>query len=883
MSRFTFWRKFGGKHVSAARPAIANGINLSAVKSFHSKDDMWDRGLSRNIRVNSSTGTTYDGVTLTGRNQVVVDPNPSTNPSGDRINASSNGLNVSNILGISYGSIKMDYDGRIYPTNNLGINELIIRFAQWIEPGTVPNMRFLIDFQNPTAQIKAGSMIGFALDATAPGGGNLGNGKYVVILASEGVNVSRSLVIALSTVDSTGFLFRCTPCDINGNDPTGYTASGRISTPAFAARVNNAAMMVRCLDLDTINNDDVRGGDTLTHGTRTQEAWTESTLTKSQLIKLCNECSVGYHIQFAVYDDPTYIASVLANYVSINSPLVTVEYSNEPWNTGTFIHGAQTALEGSRLSFDIPLAVISGGATNYATYTPAQVAGFTIPRPIRSYNLGNETTTSCDVASGEEYFTNVSGIGTLVVKARVARPLGSACVNKYSSSHAYTPGEVVIISSGAAYFFTATQSFTGTAPPVAWVSATTYNDGNIALGSDGNIYVVATGHGPTTGVNPVGDLTGTWVAATAVNSPWMIATVANPNGANWTLTSNFTQTQIAGARYRMTKLKSFKAIADPLFAAAGKPRPKYMLNIQLNGSQTVGPSSLLQHVRWDGGWDVMDDEKMAPYMGGDLALGNDLFWRTFPNALGGGTIGTLTPQLKMNLYDTTVVGDPGASGGIVDITVANFVAQCDIIWDAQATNIAQQKVLLQAAALADGCSTWASKRIGTYENNQFGLITDLPVPSTKDRGPWPDDTAVAWSAAKTYNPSDGSTDTTTTFAYVGTELYRCLVTNTNVSPTSDPTKWGHVTKCSNGNPRWLEWYFRLMRDPAIGTMLRNFDIAVQARVGDGDWMRYQQYSALVGTVGSTIQFWGLQETGIDTANTRWQASVLTAADWRARA
>jgi len=910
------------------RPSLALGMNMSTMYTYEYYDPFWDRMRYADLR--ASFGS-YTNAVVRGRNNQIVNPTAS---SSGTVNASADGSNVSDAAGNSYGAIKMDLDGRVYPTNGLSITKLTWYLQEYYDSASIPTGYMLLDLHG------TGVISGLSNHLTIVR--DLGGGRYIID-PDVTVKYNRSFSVLLSTMDSGGIKPTMTPCvnDLSATDPTGNTAAGRISNPDNATRLGAACSYVRALDWFPINND-LCGSDSPTvMATRTVECKERvttsatSNVTRADMVKFCNEAGVGLQVQFSHRDDPTLIPTICAALAQLNSKICIIELANETWN-GAFQQGVACTLLGCRAGFDVATAGVAYADTAGAT-----------PRTIYSSNtFGNEVATLVAVPAGQQYMATISGLGSIVFKTTQSVSVGAAVPIAYSSTTSFLAGTSIMVSGGKTVTFCAQATLVGSAydpnttyvpgqiikspvdgqpyyctvsskglepsatpanwraatlsdtpwlnattaqvaVPQVWASNLTYNPGDLiySLVDSQTYYCTVTGLGFEPSTNP-----GHWRLATSTDTPWLSVSPSAANGGLWLVVSPSSMTSEAMCRWKTSRMKLIKSIADPLFDAAGKQRPLYAFNVQMNGTTASFSSQAQQHLNWDGGWGLYDMCMMAPYIGGAISINNDVNWIPFGDTTKGAlSVGTLAPADKLAMYDATL----GSAASDADTAVALLASKMldpavtALIGGAYVQALNAQRGFYRTQAAAQGVTK--TVYMGTYECGVTGNSSRNDTATTAQGGHgggWPELLAgwssgapVQWSNTKAYSASVIAS----MFAWDGGELYRCYADNTGIQPSADGgTNWKKVSKCTNGKSRFASLWEHLLTDAGAGTWFAQFYTALQTTLGDGYYCMYQEQSTMTTNV-SALATWGFRRTSADVSSPMWQACIAANTAWKALA
>jgi len=864
-----YLHRLGRKKANSARPIMGLGHNPSIMYNYQPYDPFWDRMLYSDLRA-SLPGKAL--AVVRGRNNVVL--NPTASSAGD-VNTTADGADVLDDNGVARGAVKMDHDGRIYPVSaSLTITQFTYVLGGWLDAASIPTGYMLLDLHGAGA---ISSLIGMSIVRT------IGGGKYVLDVNVNSFS-ARQFSVLLSTMDSGGILPTLTPCnnDATGSDSTGYTAAGRISNPAWAARFSAAGNFLRALNWTPCNFDKVRGDGPLTIGLRSvisRDRITSSAagmLTLSQLVQVCNEAQIGLHYNVSSRTDPSLYPYIATEFAKLNHKIAILEWSNETWNN-KFPQGGDLTVQACRLGYDLPPSLAETGPSD----------PLVVPRSnlYCSNTFTTEAQTLVAVPNGDLYIGNVSGLGWVILKATQLNAIGTAIPQQFSASTAYTTGKMVIGSSGSSVVFCAQNATTGGALPLLYSSIGSYNTGSIIVSKvDFQTYIRTSGSG--NGGDPQTNLA-QWRLATGADSNWLSATPTAPNGSLWTLVANGSQTFEAHCRFKTTQTKLLQSYVDPAFTAAGKTPPVYSINVQ----QTSGLASLnltaQQHLYWDGGWSLYSMVQMAPYQGGALNINGDDHWCCFGGP-GQITMGSLTAADKLAAYDHTLATAADVDAAIQTLadkmTAADVVA---LIGDAYTQVAVAQKALLKAATDARVAAGKATNTNIMWGNYECGFTNNFNNTTTTFGGAWPEylagwntstDQPTAWSNSKQYLASPGAM--TSRYSWDGTELYVALQDNVNVRPSTDNgTTWGHLIRPTSGKTRLQELIIRISRSSGYYTWWRNYHQQWRTRVQSGYISMFQEQQTPAPQV-KDLSNWGLLEVG-NISTPAWQACTDTNTDWKA--
>jgi len=600
-------------------PNMAIGMNMPGINDFTSGDSMYN--IARRVAVVISR--TVGGVT---GNKTLNDIGAPLSSSTNQINLSLDGLPATDsITGVTYGTLKADYSGRLYPVTSLtGFGSVQISMPVYLETARSINgdgtHKFVLDLGFDLDSFSILRNITVLKDSTNP------NLWHITVPATGGS--SNWLQFLWSKVPSGGMLVNIYPDD-------GVLNANQVLTSEEAARYSNACSYLRYLNVRSINNDKVRG-DTVTSiayrnpGEIFKRAWGSSTVFDAEdCARASNEAGVGAWYQVSHRDSLSCVVDQAQKLASlINSNVNFVEYSNETWNSA-FGQFTDMIVEGVRRGYHDPNISYSADAVPLSNPICVGLTSNMFNQVGRVGGIVGGTGTTCNVPQGSNLYVNISGLGF--------------------------------------YIFQAQQNmFVGDDVPINYKGAPSINltAGDCVVSGD-VLYVVLQNN---SGGIPV------------TNTSYFA--VATPQNSKWTLTCGTNNSLMAKARYHATKsIETWNAF-DDAFLAVGKPRPKRVTNIQ-QGSAIL---NLTQMLVWDDFYKFYEASAHAPYLGGGFAgmaqYGTNLDNKTAANT-------TYTGPWNLNdraaLYDTTTF--PVAQDAIdfcknkffdpsvLEIVVNNYITQ----------------------------------------------------------------------------------------------------------------------------------------------------------------------------------------------------------------
>jgi hypothetical protein len=841
--------------ITTAR-TLALGMNVGIADVFRDVDYYWDRARNCVWQANNKS--------LANR-QTPIGP--------DLINVSATGGTVYDADGNSYGSVKMDVDGRIYPDNNLGLTSYTLLCCCYIEPGRVTNNRFLLDFGGPCT-------ITSSTNCTYQ---SLGNGQYIVNFVGDGNDTRMNVSVA--SMSSAGVNPTIMP--VAGSTPYSYDST-RVTTPEEAARWQAASHYARFLNVNGVNNDVVIGDTLTSFAMRTEECARNNIIPVIDRVRWCNEAGIGYWHQVSHRDDLSLVtqqaATIAAN---LTSPLCFVEYSNEVWNTKFLRQLFEVRCMGVRQGYHAPATSTTNGTsdsdTAHGVYSRSWIDANCQPLTIKSKNQRIETTTSCDLDANDGYFTSTNGIGQVALKALRNLAINTPTPQAYSATKTYVEGDMVWIN-GVGALAVSTTTHTGSGGPGVYLNTVDYAVG-AEVYSNGVLYVSQ--QNPNLNHSPASSPS-YWLPATSSDKWVLPANYAGATPLNWAMIASNNGTDVAGQRWRASQLKKIKAIFDAAFDAAGRQRPIYVVNLQ-QGATVTGTTveaQLKNQLDWDGCVDVIDAAVTAPYCGGTTTYNNANGWWSFKPD-GTGDLPGLTYADKLGAYAivATAADADAAVQAVADKMLTASVYQ--YVTDAEIAVISRRKTNFQGYLNARGRSS-KSAIIGTYEG---GWVGGLSAPSNVTIVGWPEERAgwntntqggVQWVSTKAYavdsfafdgggNAPDGLTND---------DLYRCVTANTGVRPSTDVsgTYWKKVIRCSSGKNRLPELQARLMRHANFGAWAKYRHDAFKTAFGAGYWTNFDACYGI--PIEPTKLFsWGFRETTDDVNAPAWAACAQTVTDW----
>lgn len=315
------------------------------------------------------------------------------------------------------------------------------------------------------------------------------------------------------------------------------------------------------------------------------------------------------------------------------------------------------------------------------------------------------------------------------------------------------------------------------------------------------------------------------------------------SNANWTVVYDNSDTDRAGKRMVSTRMKEIRAIADPIFAAAGRARPRYIA-----GGIAAGGFAYVQPILdWDTGWLTFDRVCAAHYWGGGVA-GLEM------GAYNDNTVVNFTRADKEALYTTASRATALANAK------AKFFSATRAVIDATVALIPIFRQQLADYCKSKGLSKNAIKLI-QYEFHWHVVFGNLQGSKR-----WPDE-AAAWNSGTAYSVDN--------LVKSGGEIFKCIVAHTNQA-TSNATYWTKIATAAiaaESPNRMTQLYFDIYLDPQFGADTTYMLDKFQSIAGEEAFF-YQRLGGL--TQNGT---WGAMKTEADNdvsggGSTNWLYKAL---------
>ena len=526
--------------MSGTIPSLALGMNLPFVEYYDHVDLTYDLGRRALISAGQTSGTT----------QILALGQPYD---GTKINASLDGaVHVDPKTNTSFGTLKMDWEGRIYPVNSTSAAVIQFNIPYYVEPGRGRNLVLDLGFNLPAFRRLSAS-----LQSSCVRDGSDPNKWHITIPA--GYSSQNWFQIDIASIPSTGMNPRLYVDD-------GIYDPNRILTLEEAGRLGGVASHLRFLNVRHINSDALLGDTYTAFQYRNPGEFCQfpagGIWSPADCARACNEAGAGIWYQVShrdSFDAITWQAQQVAQ--TLVSDFAVIEHSNEPWNLG-FSQTWELMCEGLRLGYSNPNISYSADATplSYPIYYVTSANQYNLPG-----HLNNSSNTGpglrIPLNAGDHYFAALNGYGGAVLQAQQAMAAG-ADLPVY-----YAPGNN------------------------GWPSLT-FAVGDHILYSD-KIYVCVQAN----------------TGQPATNTAYFVQ--ATPANANWMLTFTNAQGLTAARRLHATRSVYAWQAFDDAFANAGKARPRHAVNLQC--VSTI--AALSEMLPWDDFYLHLDGQALAPYLG----------------------------------------------------------------------------------------------------------------------------------------------------------------------------------------------------------------------------------------------------------------------------
>lgn len=486
-------------------PSLALGMNLPFVEYYDHVDITYDLARRGLFLANSKTILTLD------------EP---YNPDTHVVNSSLDGaIRTDPKTNTTFGTLKMDRDGRIYPTNSASITSLRLTIPYYVEPGRGRDVILDLGFNLSAFKSVSTSIQSCSRDANDPN-------KWHITLAT-GYSAGNWVEISLSNLPSTGMKPRIFVDD-------GVYDTGRVLTEEEAARLGNVASYLRFLNVRGINGDALFGDTYSAFQYRDAGEYCQfagGNWSPVECATACNEAGTGLWYQVSHRDNFANIdwqAEQVAQ--TLVSDFAVIEHSNEPWNQG-FSQTWEMMCEGLRLGYHAPGISYSADATPLAfpIYYVTSRNQYNLPGHP---NAGSSTGIGLAIPlnAGDHYFAALNGYGGATLQAQQAMVVGDDLPIYYA------PGDT------------------------GWPSHDFVAGDHVLYGN--KIYVCVQANGGQPATDPA-----YFAEATPTNSKWLLT---------------FTHVQALTAARRLHATRSVYAwqAFDDAFATAGKARPRHVVNLQ---------------------------------------------------------------------------------------------------------------------------------------------------------------------------------------------------------------------------------------------------------------------------------------------------------------
>jgi hypothetical protein len=387
-----------------------------------------------------------------------------------------------------------------------------------------------------------------------------------------------------------------------------------------------------------------------------------------------------------------------------------------------------------------------------------------------------------------------------------------------------------------------TTKLAGTFPPRLYNGATVYSASDCAFQAGTGVLKVFIGSTPASGTS-MND-PALWAVATSGNSPWALAV----SGTNFVL---------ATRRHVASRSKFLKAAAVAAMAAASKRAPRLLMNIQMG--HVPDKKQATDRLNWDGFASVCDAAFYAPYLGSAGRDSNGVNWDS--TKFTGDNPG-FSVAAKAALYDLTVGSDTGtaaADAAVLRLKDA-FFSGSNGMADSGINALLQAEADVVAWFAANYPSLNKDWIIGCYEQNWQGSYSSG----------WPDQAPV-WLAGGSYT---NTKEDLSSYARDATKvyLYRAKIANVG-TPLTDTDTWELIPRCTNGNPRLLEFFNQVQLDTRFGEFDTYWNDQFKANFARGYCNKYQSITALPTLLAS----------GVIPNMTRWamrtESAVVTEPSW----